>query len=185
MFSKGSSSDGNFRVQIKRAELLSTLCLSRLSPRFTPNSLPVVFASFHPSLHTTNHAKPGLLQRSQFELNSVGIDIVLLICSYIACACNTLQFMFCMSGVRVLQEPGVAKAMCDDVALLASTHLIMSSRWNKHMGPQVCLCRTSKVSVYPDLYLPSHGLSVANTGINPERKKPSGKQIKYKPLRMT
>ena len=44
------------------------------------------------------------------------------------------------------QAPEVARAMCDDMALIASTHLIMSSRWNKQMGSEVCLCRISKVS---------------------------------------
>ncbi|KAL3158441.1 hypothetical protein ABBQ38_010675 [Trebouxia sp. C0009 RCD-2024] len=44
-----------------------------------------------------------------------------------------------------LKAPEVARAMCDDVALLASTHLITGSRWNKQMGPEVCLCRISKV----------------------------------------
>lgn len=44
-----------------------------------------------------------------------------------------------------MKAPEVARAMCDDVALLASTHLIMGSRWNKQMGPEVCLCRMSKV----------------------------------------
>lgn len=36
--------------------------------------------------------------------------------------------------------------MCQDVALASTTHLIKSSRWNQQLGPQVCLCRISKVS---------------------------------------
>ena len=44
-----------------------------------------------------------------------------------------------------VQEPRVAKAMCEDIALLASSHLIMNSCWNKHMGAEVGLCRISKV----------------------------------------
>lgn len=37
-------------------------------------------------------------------------------------------------------------AMCQDMALLGSTHLIKNSRWNRDLGSQVCLCRISQVS---------------------------------------
>ena len=45
-----------------------------------------------------------------------------------------------------LQDSGVTRAMCEDVALLGSTHVVKNSKWNKQLGPQVCLCRISKVS---------------------------------------
>ena len=49
-------------------------------------------------------------------------------------------------AMHVLQEADVATIMCEDMALLGSTHLIKHSRWNKHLGAQVCLCRISQVS---------------------------------------
>ncbi|KAL0027060.1 hypothetical protein WJX79_002717 [Trebouxia sp. C0005] len=45
-----------------------------------------------------------------------------------------------------LKEANVATAMCEDIALLGSTHLMKHSRWNRHVGPQVCLCRISQVN---------------------------------------
>ncbi len=49
-------------------------------------------------------------------------------------------------AMHALQEANVATAMCEDMALLGSTHLIKHSRWNRHLGAQVCLCRISQVS---------------------------------------
>ncbi|KAL0038554.1 hypothetical protein WJX77_010325 [Trebouxia sp. C0004] len=45
-----------------------------------------------------------------------------------------------------LKEANVATAMCEDMALLSSTHLIKHSRWNRHLGAQVCLGRISQVN---------------------------------------
>ncbi len=44
-----------------------------------------------------------------------------------------------------MQDAAVAKAMCADVALLGTTHLIKKSKWNRHAGAEECLCRISKV----------------------------------------
>lgn len=74
------------------------------------------------------------------------MSLCLKCCNVLATSCaNMSGYGVHENGVS--QDAGVARAMCEDAALLASTHLINSSRWNKHMGPQVCLCRISKVRV--------------------------------------
>lgn len=69
-----------------------------------------------------------------------------------ACGCKE-QLVWSMLAhsmlCTLLQEANVATAMCEDMALLGSTHLIKHSRWNKHLGAQVCLCRISRVSCIP------------------------------------
>ena len=88
--------------------------------------------------------------------------IYIYVCACVhACVCvhgdrhiMRLQRTACMvhastqQAMHALQEANVATAMCEDMALLGSTNLIKHSRWNRHLGAQVCLCRISQVSCF-------------------------------------
>ncbi|CAD7699961.1 unnamed protein product, partial [Ostreobium quekettii] len=46
----------------------------------------------------------------------------------------------------MLKEPGVERRACEDVGLIAGAALISGSRWNRHVGGDECLFRTSEIT---------------------------------------
>eukprot|EP00892_Ulva_mutabilis_P007015 jgi/Ulvmu1/4686/UM002_0417.1 len=44
------------------------------------------------------------------------------------------------------KDKDVERAMCEDVAALAGSHIVASSKWTQYVGEQECICRLSEVT---------------------------------------